>query len=186
MNEKIREKQARLDGKWYYKGTLRKVQLINFKDTNSSRTQKKVQRVLKKQKLWPAKELNLEYLKPKCFNCQFAADSKIFVKSHRRDFCKASRQQSSLICSKTRWCDLCIHKGKLCRYVIKKYYVTFEVKKKKFEDCESLPPKCSTNSKLNRKLVNLVINFDFRLLCKRFIFCSVWFFDSKIWNWRVN
>lgn len=102
MNEKIREKQARLDGKWYYKGTLRKVQLINFKDTNSSRTQKKVQRVLKKQKLWPAKELNLEYLKPKCFNCQFAADSKIFVKSHRRDFCKASRQQSSLICSKTR------------------------------------------------------------------------------------
>ncbi len=100
MNKGIGGKQARLRDGWYYEDGVRKVQPMNFQDIDGSWTQKRVQRVLKKRKLWPAKGLNLGCPKPKCFNCQVAADCKICVKSHRCDHCKALRQHSSLIRSK--------------------------------------------------------------------------------------
>ncbi len=102
------------------------------------------------------------------------ADCKTCVKSHRCDLCKAPRQQSSSICSSNWRCD------------IKEYCATGAVKKERCEDCKDHTPKCSTDGKLNLKLVDLITNFDFRLLCKTFIFYSVWFCGSKMWNWGVG
>ncbi len=73
---------------------------MNFQDTDGSETQKKIQRVLKKRKLWPVKVLNLMFPKPKYFNCQVAADCKTCVKDHRCDFCNGPKQHISSIFSK--------------------------------------------------------------------------------------
>ncbi len=186
MNKGIREKKVGLHNWWYYQDGLQKVQPMNFQDTDSSWTQKGVQRVSKKRKLWSTKGLNLECPKPKCFNCQVAADCKTCVKGHKCDLCKASRQHSSLICSKTQKCDLCVLREKQCQYINKKYCATCAVNKGKCAECEDLPPKCNTNTKLNPKLVNLITNFDFELLCKAFTLCSVWFQGSKMWYWGVD
>ncbi len=102
MNKEIGRKQTLLLNKWYYEDGVRKIQQMNFQDTDGIWIQKKVKRVLENQNLWSANELNLSYLKPHCFNNRIAADYQSCVKSHMCDFCKVLKQHIFLICSKTQ------------------------------------------------------------------------------------
>ncbi len=54
--------------------------MINFLNKKTQWTQKRIQKVLEEKRLGLAKKLNLSCPKPKCFNCQVAADYKIRVK----------------------------------------------------------------------------------------------------------
>lgn len=101
---------------------------------------------MKKKGIWPVKELNLSYFKPKFFNCQIAKKCKIYIKEHKYDICKFFRQCSFTTCSKIRKCDMGMHGKKICQYVSKKYYAICSIKKRKCEDYKDLPSKYIINS----------------------------------------
>lgn len=73
---------------------------MNFFNENNQSTQKDIQKILKERGLWPTKRLNLSCLKPKCFNCQVAAEYKICIKEHKCDIYKIFQQCSSFNYSK--------------------------------------------------------------------------------------
>lgn len=76
-------------------------------------------RVLEKINLWPSGGLDLECLKPKCFNCQVAAECKICVKRHKCELCKIPRQYSgAATCTKNRRCDAYAYREENCRRVV--------------------------------------------------------------------
>ncbi len=67
---------------------------MNFQEPNRQWTEKKNQKILEKQNLWPTKRRKLESSKPKCFNCQVTANWKICIKKHKCDLYKTCKQQS--------------------------------------------------------------------------------------------
>ena len=73
-----------------------------FLNDKNQWTQKEIQKVVEERGLWPAKGQNSSCPKPKCFNCQVAADCKICVKGHKCDTYKALRECSSTNCLKSR------------------------------------------------------------------------------------
>ena len=71
---------------------------MSYQGPNNSSVQKEIQQVLEERGLWPQRRLNLEYPKSKCFNCEVAANCKIYVKGHKCETYKASKQCSSMNC----------------------------------------------------------------------------------------
>ena len=67
---------------------------MSFWDEKRKLIQKRVQRILEKLQLWPIESLNLEYLKPKYFNCQVVIDCKIYIKGHKYDLYKSLQNHS--------------------------------------------------------------------------------------------
>lgn len=148
MNKSSGGKQAWLRNGWYEKDNAQIEQPMSYQTVTGQWIQKGVQRVLEERGLWPRGGLNLECSKPKCFNCEVATNCKICVKGHKCDLCKAPKECSSTNCSKSRKCDACVHRETLCQCVSKTYCAMCSIKKGKCADCEDLPPKCTTNSKL--------------------------------------
>lgn len=91
MNKSTGGQKPRLCNWWFDCRDVRVDHPMIFQEPNGQWTQKGIQKVLEEQNLWPAKGLKLECSKPKCFNCQVAADCKIFVKGHKCDLCKTSK-----------------------------------------------------------------------------------------------
>lgn len=100
---------------------------------------------MEEQQLWPTRGLNLECSKPKCFNCQVAADCKIYIKGHKCDLCKTLQNHSVPNCSKNWRCNFCVFREEHCQCVSKKYCATCSIKKGKDANCEDLPPKCTSD-----------------------------------------
>lgn len=148
MNKRPVGKQSWLRNGWFEKDGMRVEQSMSFQEINRQFTQKKVQRVLEERSLWPHKDLNLECPKPKCFNCEVAANCKICEKGHKCDSCKAPKNHSSDTCSKARKCNAYTNREMICAYVTKKYCATCSMKKGRCAECEDLSPKYTTNSKL--------------------------------------
>lgn len=73
---------------WFYQGDHCITQSMTFVNENNQSTQKGIYKILEKKGLWPAKRLNLNYPKLKYFNCQVAAEYKIYVKGHKYNTCK--------------------------------------------------------------------------------------------------
>lgn len=146
MNKEIERKQSQLCNGWFDHDGTHIIQPMSFQD-NSQWKPKKIQQILEEQNFWPTGGLNLECPKPRCFNCQVAADCKNCVKKHKCDLCKAPRDHSAFDCSKNQRCDACADREKNCRCVTKKYCSTCSIKKGKCADCEDLPTKCTTDSK---------------------------------------
>ena len=94
MNKGYGGKQPVLRNGWFYQGDHCITQSMNFLNENNQSTQKIIQKILDERELWPAKGLNLSCPKPKCFNCQAAAECKICVRGHKYDTCKVPRQCS--------------------------------------------------------------------------------------------
>src|SRR5467141_1014525 len=85
---------------WFYEGeTLRQQTMWYMKEDplsgQQTRTQKGVELVLKERGLWPAHDLKLECLKPKCLECQEISDCKVCVKGSRCDSCKTPKVHSN-------------------------------------------------------------------------------------------
>ena len=152
---------------WFNSGDVRVDQPMVFQEPNGQWTQKGIQKVLEERNLWPVKGLKLECSKPKCFNCQVAADCKICVKGHKCDLCKTPKQHSgTAICTKNRKCDACALREEKCHCVTKKYCSACSVKKGKCIDCEDLPPKCINDGNYSALLIYLfLLIYNFRMLC---------------------
>lgn len=148
MNKGSGGKQPVLRDGWFDQDSVRIIHPMNFQQENGQWIQKGIQRVLEERQIWPVGGRKLSCPKPKCFNCQVAADCKICVKGHKCDTCKTPKDCSSTNCSKNRRCDACVHREEICQCVTKKYCATCSVKKGKCGDCEDLPPKCTTDGNL--------------------------------------
>ena len=148
MNKGPGGRQPWLRNGWFKKDGIQIEHSMSFQKRNGHHTQKGIQRVLEERNIWPYKGLNLECSKPKCFNCEVAANCKICEKGNKCDSCKAPKNHSSDNCSKARKCDACTNREMIYTCVTKKYCATFSIKKGKCAYCEDLPPKCTTNSKL--------------------------------------
>lgn len=145
MNKGVGGQQPWLRNGWFEKDGEKQVQLMSFQNENGVQCQKGIQRILEERCLWPEHGLRLECPKPKCFNCEAAANCKICVKGIRCDTCKEPKSHSS-VCSKARKCDSCAHKAEICSCTSKEYCAVCLLRKGKCIDCEDLPPKCSSNS----------------------------------------
>ena len=156
MNKSSEGKHPYLRDGWYRENGFDKIHPMNIHEPNGNWTQKEIQKVLAERNLWPAKSLNLEYTKLKCFNCQVAADCKVCEKRKRCNLCKAPRLHSTLNCSKYRKCDTCAYREEHCQCISKKYYATCTIKNGKYADCKELPPKCTSDSEFK-----IIISFLF-------------------------
>lgn len=90
MNKGVGGKQPWLRDEWFDYEGVRITHPMTFLNEKREVTQKRVQKVLKKREVWPVGWLNLNCPKPKCFNCEVAAECKICVKGHKCDTCKLS------------------------------------------------------------------------------------------------
>lgn len=61
---------------------------MNFLNNKNEWVLKEIQQILEKRELQLAKELDLSYLKPKCYNCQVFIESKIYVNDYKCDIYK--------------------------------------------------------------------------------------------------
>lgn len=64
---------------------------MNYNKVNGQYILKKIKKILEKGNLYLSKRLNLEYLKPKFFNCQIAIECKICLKRYKYELCKILR-----------------------------------------------------------------------------------------------
>jgi hypothetical protein len=112
----------------------------------TKRVQKGIKVVLQERGLWPSSGLLLECKKPKCDTCKSMADCQMCVKGTRCQSCKEVKQHSGK-CSSKRQCDECVRRKERCQCVRKEYCPRCsEIRTKKCVVCESLPPKCTSNS----------------------------------------
>ena len=119
---------------------------MNYNEVNGQCILKRIQRFLEEKNVWLSGKLNLECLKPKCFNCQIAAKCKICVKRYICELYKIPRQHSGITTyTKNQSCDACTHREENCQCVGKKYCITYAIKKGKCVDYKKLPSKCTTN-----------------------------------------
>ena len=143
MNKGVGGQQPQLRDGWFYHHGIQIDQPINFQDNNGQLIPKKIHKILEEQNLWPIRGLKLEYVKPKCFNCQLVAKCKICVRRHKCDLCKVPKEHSgSISCSQNRKCDAYALRKKHCQCVTKKYCTNCIGKKEKCVDCKDLPSKC--------------------------------------------
>ncbi len=70
---------------------------MNCQDNNRQLKPKGIEKILEEYDFWSIKGLNLEYVKPKCFNCQLVIEYKICVKGHKYNSYKVSKKHSSSI-----------------------------------------------------------------------------------------
>lgn len=104
--------------------------------------------VLEKCNLWPIKDPNLEYTKPKCFNCQVAVDFKVCEKRKYYNLYKAPQLYNTPNCSKSWKYNIYAYREEYCQCISKKYYATYAIKKGKCADYKELTPKCISDSKV--------------------------------------
>ena len=109
MNKSSGGKQVWLRNCWYEKDNSQIEQLMSYQTITGQWIQKSVQWILEECGFWPCRSLNLECSKPKCFNCEVAANCKICMKGQKCDLYKAPKECSFTNCSKSRKCDACIH-----------------------------------------------------------------------------
>lgn len=166
MNKTDGGKQPFLRDGWFRDGDTIRHQAMWYIQVDPSsgqqtRTQKGVERVLKERGLWPAGGLNIECSKPKCFDCQAVADCKICIKGTRCDSCKKPKVHSNARCTSARNCDACVERKKLCTCVPKTYCPRCTDYKAagKCEECEKMPPKCSSDSCCARRLLSIQPDF---------------------------
>ena len=100
MNKGLGRKQPILRNGWFNCKNIYISQPIYTVDAQKKKIRKEIQKILEEKGIWPQKRLKLSYLKPKCFNCQVAAECKICVKGHKCEICKIPKVCSSLNCSK--------------------------------------------------------------------------------------
>lgn len=125
-----------------------------------TRTQKGVELVLKERGLWPAHDLKLECPKPKCLECQEISDCKVCVKGSRCDSCKTPKVHSNSNCGNGRTCDACEERKKRCKCTRKVYCPRCANKKPgKCQDCENIPPKCTSDNCCARRLISIQPDF---------------------------
>lgn len=114
--------------------------------------------------MWPSRGINFECPKPKCFNCQVTAESKICIKRHKCKLCKIPRQHSgTAICTKNWRCDVYAQKEENCQYMRKEYCTTCVIKKAKCANCKELHSKCTINGNFYI-LINLLDCCAYHLL----------------------
>lgn len=151
MNKNDGGKQPFLRNGWFQKGEIKYCQEMFFirQDPgtgNEVRIQKGIQRVLEERGAWPTAGLKLECPKPKCPSCQEIVSCKVCIKRVLCDSCMEPKVHSS-ICGNGRDCDSCEQRKRRCKCVPKKCCPSCSSKKMgKCEECENLPPKCTSNS----------------------------------------
>ena len=128
MNKSSSGKQVWLRNGWYEKDNAQIEQSMSYQTVTSQWIQKGIQWVLEKSGLWPYGALNLECYKPKCFNCEVAANCKICVKRYKCLY-KAPKECNSINRSKSQKCNAYIHQEILCQYVNKIYCTICSIKK---------------------------------------------------------
>lgn len=143
MNKSSGEKQALLRDGWFETDGIRYPQQMSHFTQDDTLIPKGIQRILEERNLWPDSGLNLECLKPKCYNCQRMTDCKICVKGSQCQRCKSPVIHSA-ICSKARKYDACVQRKISCQCVAKQYCAQCSSKKGKYMDCEDLLPRCSS------------------------------------------
>ena len=148
MNKSSGGKQPLLRNGWFEIDGIRYSQQMSYLAQIGTLIPKGIQRVLEERNLWPESGLRLECLKPKCYNCRRMADCKICVKGSQCQRCKDPMIHSAL-CSKARKCDACVQRKASCQCVAKQYCARCSLKKRKYINCEELPPRCGSESMYN-------------------------------------
>ncbi len=81
MNKRPSDKQVILCNGWYIdQMSMYHIQPMWYLGSKREQIPKEIPKFLIEKRLWPATELNLEYSKPKCYNCHMIADSKRCIK----------------------------------------------------------------------------------------------------------
>ena len=146
MHKGVGGKQVQLDNGWFEKEKVQVEQPMKYNEVNGQYILKEIQRVIEEKNLWPFRGLNLECLKPKCFNYQVVVECKICVKRHKYELYKILRQYSgTATCTKNRRCNTCAQREANCQCVGKTYCTTCAIKKGKCANWKKLLPKCTTN-----------------------------------------
>jgi hypothetical protein len=153
MNKGEGGEQPILRNGWYDDGNRVVVQEMFYNKANpSTRTviqvPKGIQRVLEERKLWPSNGLLLECPKQRCSKepCQNSLKCKVCVKGSRCQSCREKKVHSGA-CTPKRICNNCYRRKQRCGCVQKK--ACDPCKKRQTEgckDCDSLPPKCNSES----------------------------------------
>ena len=166
MNKGDGGQQPFIRNGWFHDGeTIRQQGMWYMKEDPHSgqqtRTQKGVERVLRERELWPRVDLNLECPKPKCLDCQAIADCKICVKGKRCDSCKTPKVHSNTNCGNGRSCDACDERKRRCKCTRKVYCPRCANQKQgKCQECENMPPKCTSNDCCARRLLSIQPDFS--------------------------
>lgn len=154
MNKSDGGQQPFLRNGWFFDGSSIRTQEMSYiredPSGNQMPTQKGIQRVLQERNLWPPIGLNLECPKPKCRDCQEMTTCKICIKRVVCDACRERKAHSST-CTAKRACDSCTERRSRCKCVPKKYCPACVSKQRgRCEECEQLPPKCTSEGELLR------------------------------------
>lgn len=92
-------------------------------------------------------KVKIRMLKPKFFNYKVMTNYKVCIKGHKWDICKALKNYSSISYSKTRKCDVYKYQKLIYKDVIRKYYTTCSITKKKYLNYKNLYSKYISNNK---------------------------------------
>lgn len=153
MNKGQGGQQSFLRPGWYMQddGELKTQEMWFWKNDSTNgaepvKVQKGIQIVLEERNLWPQKGLRLECEKPKCQTCEEMSNCTMCSRGHKCDSCKVEKEPHSGTCSKKRICDVCDRRKERCRCVSKIYCTRCKEKntRKSCEECESIPPKCTS------------------------------------------
>lgn len=82
INKKVGGQQLWLRSRWFEEKKERQIQPMAFQNKNEIWCQKKIQKILEEKSLWPQQGLKLKWVKPKCFNCEVAANCKVCIRGH--------------------------------------------------------------------------------------------------------
>lgn len=75
----------------------------NLITSQSNKVQKRIQGILIEQGLWPVKKVRLSWDQSKCANCQSFATCTIFVKGHKCDLYKKTKEYSKRLTKQRIW-----------------------------------------------------------------------------------
>ncbi len=173
MNKGEGGQQPLLRNGWYKDGDVVVEQEMFFTREDPAtgtncKVPKGIQRVLEERGLWPDRGLLLECAKPTCEPCSQMLRCKDCIKGIRCESCKEKKIHSGK-CDSKRTCDNCERRKERCQCVTKRVCARCQSRqKRKCEECESLPPKCDSNSQLAFSLVMRLHQLTIclpRLLC---------------------
>ena len=146
MSKRFGGKKAFLRNGWYFQNGLQVIQKMYTENSDETRCQKSIQKVLEERNLWPIKGLKLACLSFKCLDCQIAAECKYCVKRIWCEGCKNPKKYNGIAeCTSQQKCDACVLRQVKCQCIPKKYCSRCEKQKRKCGNYEELPLKCSSN-----------------------------------------
>ena len=152
MSKKVGRIQSFLCNRWYEKNQQYQIQSMWYFELNLQGVeiciQKSIQQILEEQNLWPSKELQLEYPKPKC-NCYIKKTKcKECVKAKQCKSYKEKKEHSNPKYTSQNKCDACIIKRDICTYIIPILYIQYNKNLvKNCIDCDEVPKKYESISK---------------------------------------